>query len=495
MSQAQATLVAAVAQYLVQAMQQQNPQDAAFKAVSGTPNTNYAHGVGGLFSDPALERDIYSAIIAAPFSGLQHALPVRGTTVENPLDGIITGVTDTTGSEPNGVCDDPPTAGLVKLCEHAFVLGRFSRQTPVYDISRGTRFANRGEHRDFQIFGGPASASGNMGGFAPQSLPLELRNAANTEVGKIMLAYVVAWARDFARKIYTGNPATGNTAGGGHKEFYGLNILINTGYRDAVTGTACPAADSIVRNYNAQVRANPSGIVEAVTSTYFELMTKAAMANLAPVEWVLTMPLSLFYELTRIWPCSYLTDGCTLTTNQTAFVDTGDQVRMRDEMRGDLNKREGQFLWILGRKVPVVLDDAIPLAGGANGIYTASMYFVPLTVLGGQPVTYLEYMDYNAIGVEDGIRAMAPTGFFRITDNGRFLMVVKAPNNLCVQIYGLTEPRLKLLTPYLAARIDNIGFAVLPNMASGFPDQPSFFRDGGRTNYIGFGPSYFSPTA
>ena len=56
-----------------------------------------------------------------PRTGLQNLLPVRGSRFANPLYGLFTGVTATTGSEPTGVCDDPPTAGLSKLCEHSFV--------------------------------------------------------------------------------------------------------------------------------------------------------------------------------------------------------------------------------------------------------------------------------------------------------------------------------------------------------------------------------------
>ncbi len=470
---------------------------AKYKAAGTTPNTNYGHGTGGLFSNPALERDIYSAIIAAPYSGLQYYLPVRGTNITDPLDSIITGVTDTSGSEPTNICDDPPTSGLVKLCEHTYVLGRMSRQTPVYDISRGTRLANRGEHTDFQIFGAPNHVGGGPGMFAP-TLGIDMGAAANTEVGKIMLAYTVAWARDFARKIYTGNPATGNTAGGGYKEFYGLDILINTGYRDAVTGTACPAADSIIRSFgNVNVTTSPTNIVAAVTSTYFELLTKAATTNLMPVDWVLAMPLSLFYEITRVWPCSYLTDGCVLSGNNTNFVNSGDQIKMRDEMRGDLATRSGQFLWVMGRKLPVILDDSITETRVGGDIFSAPIYFVPLTVLGGQPVTFIEYLNYNSIGVDKGIAAFSPQGFFRITDNGRFLMAMKAPSNWCVQILGLTEPRIKVQTPYLAARITGVGYSHLPNVPSGFPDQTSYYRDGGSVNYTGYpwGPSFFTPTS
>ena len=50
---------------------------------------------------------------------------------------IITGVTATSGSEPTGVCDDPPTAGLSKLCTHSFVFGRQSRQSRVFELGGG----------------------------------------------------------------------------------------------------------------------------------------------------------------------------------------------------------------------------------------------------------------------------------------------------------------------------------------------------------------------
>jgi hypothetical protein len=116
-------------------------------------------------------------------------------------------------------------------------------------------------------------------------------------------------------------------------------------------------------------------------------------------------------------------------------------------------------------------------------------------VLGGQPVTFLEYIDYNAIGVPQDAAKFAPDGTFQTTDNGRFLLVKKPPTNLCVQLAAYTEPRLKLLTPYLAARIDNVRYNRLPNLRSGFPDQSDYFANGGSTSGAGNAPSYYSPTA
>lgn len=465
----------------------------AQKAVSSTPAGSYATGPGGLFANPALERPLYSAVIA-PFSGLQYVLPVRGTESTDPLFGIITGVTATTGSEAAGVCDDPPTTGLVKLCQHAFTLGLFARQTPVYNIRYGNRVSGRGEHRDFQVFGDPFARGGNP--FAP-TVPTfgNSSDLANTNTGKVLFSWMMGWARDFSRILYEGTPLN-NSAGGGYKEFWGLNTLINDGYRDAETGVACPAADSIVKDFgNQNVRTASSTLVTAMLETYFVLMDLAARTNLAPVRWVITMPQSLFYEITRVWPCSYLTDGCTFTGDDRRInVDAGDQIRMRDEMRGNMADRAGQHLKMFGVDVPVILDDAIEENGLGAGVMQSSIYFIPLTVLGSTPVTYLEYMDYNAIGVPADIQRFSSEGDFQIVDNGRFLLHKKPPTNLCVQVAAWTEQRLILLTPFLAARIDRVAYNRLPNLRSGFTDSP-YFVNGGATNRNGYAPSWYSPTS
>ena len=111
----------------------------ALKSVpSSTPTAGYAHGATGIFSHPALEQPLYSAVIT-PWTGLQYVLPVRGTIKTDPLYGIVTGVTATSGTEPNGVCDDPPTVGLAKICMQSYNLGRESRQTSVLEDRKSTR--------------------------------------------------------------------------------------------------------------------------------------------------------------------------------------------------------------------------------------------------------------------------------------------------------------------------------------------------------------------
>jgi len=49
-------------------------------------------------------------------------------------------------------------------------------------------------------------------------------------------------------------------------------------------------------------------------------------------------------------------------------------------------------------------------------------------------------------------------------------------------------------TPYLAARLTDIAYTPLIKERSAFTDS-AYFVNGGRTNYVGFGPSYEAPTA
>lgn len=465
------------------------------KAVSSTPTTTYGHGPGGLFSNPALERPIFSAMVL-PRTGLQNMLPVRGTRYANPLYGLFTGVTATTGSEPTGVCDDPPTAGLSKLCEHSFVYGRQSRQTRVFDIDRMGLLQDRGEHTDFQFMGNPwqGAAADNVPTYPGMQGPLS--NVLNTEVAKAIFELGVAWSRDFAREIYTGNP-TNNTSGGGRQYFYGLDTLINTGYRDAITGVACPAADSIVRSFgNLDIATNGATLVRQITNIYRNLRYIAANAGLDPVQWAISMPWAMFYEITEVWPCAYLTYRCTnIATGNTAFVDSTEAIRMRDEMRGNVYDRTGQYLLIDGVRVPVVLDDGITELGVGAGSFRSNMYFVPLTVLGGTPTTFMEYLDYSAPnGALEAARALAPEGSYSISDNGRFMWHKKPPQNFCVQMLAKSQPRLMLLTPHLAARLTNVQYTPVQHQRDPFTDS-TYFTNGGQTSYGGYGPSYYTPTA
>jgi hypothetical protein len=465
-----------------------------YKAVpSSTPTTTYGHGNGGLLSAPGMSRDVINAMLL-PHLGLQSLLPSYPSNEQNPLYGIVTGVTATSGSEPTGPCDDPPVAGLMKLCTQSYVFGRQSRMTRVFELDRVGLTTNRGEYSDFNLVGNPVQDNPNVPTMPGNASPAQ---ALNNEIAKSNFELAVAWARDFGPRLYTGNP-TNNTAGGGDKYYRGLDGLINTGYRDAETGSACAAADSIVASFNsANVASNGAGIVRAFTSIARRLRFNATEMGLMPTQWVIAMRWSAFYELTEIWPCAYLTYRCASVNSagQPMTATVADYNSMRDQMRGDWDNRTGQYLLIDGVKWPVVIDDAIPETALSAGAFNSAVYFVPLTVIGGRRVTYMEYVDYTAPGgAMDMARAYAPEGAYMATDNGRFLWHKKPPTNFCVQALVKAEPRLILRTPQLAARLTNVAYTPLQHERDAFTTG-YYFVNGGKTDRLGYGPSFFSETS
>lgn len=460
---------------------------------SNVPTASYGHGYGGIFSYPGLSKPVFNALML-PKVGLQDRLPVRFSNETTPLYGIFTGVTAPSGEEPTYPCDDPPTTGLAKLCTHSFVWGRQSKSTKVFEIDRVGQIVNRGEFTDLSFMGN--SFGGLFGGNAP-SIP-GLGNAStvlNTELGKALFEMAVTWSREFAQELYTGNP-TNNTAGGGRKYFYGLDILINTGYRDAETGVVCPAADSIVKDMGSlEVGTNCTTYVQWITNIWRRLRYISSHAGLNPVKWVLTMPWGLFYELSDCWPCAYNTSKCTVAsaTDATGSYDVAAGVRMRDDMRGNMDTMTGQYLLIDGERVEVIIDEAITETALAGSSFRSSIYFVPMTVLGGQPVTFLEHINYDMPnGPMAFANAMAPGDSYFTSDGGRFLWHKKPPTNFCVQMIAKSEPRVLLLTPHIAARMTNVKWTPLAHERDWETDG-SFYVDGGGTARDIYGPSYYSP--
>jgi hypothetical protein len=253
-----------------------------------------------------------------------------------------------------------------------------------------------------------------------------------------------------------------------------------------------------VRSFaNLDVGTNAGTLVNTLTSMYRNRRYVASRTGLDPVEFVFAMNWGLFYEITAIWPCAYFTVRCATAspdgTSSVVNVDAAEQIRMRDEMRGDIQNRTGQFLWIDGQKVPVILDDAITETEVGGGIFSGSIYLLPLTVLGGTPVTYLEYLNYDSpAGAMEAAQTFAPAGTFYTSDSGRFFWIKKPPTNFCVQLEAKTQTRVRLDTPYLAARLTDIRWRPIQHERSPW-ESSAYFVDGGSTTYAA--PSWYSPTA
>jgi hypothetical protein len=446
-----------------------------------SPSTPYNFGPGGLFGTYGLERDLISVRVQP--RGLASILPAYGSNAIYPLFGYVTGFADVTGSNKTNVCDDPPTAGAARSCLQMAQFGRYEYQTRTLEVNRLGQQINRGEYQDLIIINDPLMQPQNN--INPQ---VNFQGALNREIAWRFGEAAIAFQNKLTRQLYQGNP-TNNTSGGGYKEFPGLDILIGTGKKDAETGTTCPNLDSLIVDYKyGDMSSSTSffggGIVNVATYTLRMLQARATQTGLDPVNWAIVMREELFYELSAVWPCSYMTTHCTLPGSTTQMVMASDQIAMRDDMRNN------RYLILDGIRYNVIFDNAIPeqssgTVGVSNvpaGQFSSDIYIVPLTVMGNMQSLYWQYYDYagpNAIMSQIGDGQGLGDEYW--SDSGRYLWHFKSPINWCVQWLAKTELRVILRTPQLAARIKNIRYSPLMHPADAFSDQPYFAAGGGVT--------------
>lgn len=458
------------------------------KSASGTPVSPYLHGPGGLFGVSGIERDVISTRVAP--TGLASVLPVFKTDETNPLYAYITGYLDATGTTPNGVCDTPQTAGSIKNCLQTAQFGRYSFQTRELEVNRIGQRNDRGEFVDLQIVNDPLVPE--LGGAIFPSLPEQSQILAGREMLSRMVEVGVAFQNKLVRQVYSGNP-TNNKAGGGYKEFPGLDVLISTNKEDALTRSACPSLYSTLLNFNygrVDTVTSANDIVAVITAAYRQVRSNADRMQFGATEWAITMRLDAFWEITRVWPCSYLTYRCQFRATDGTIVQNvsaTDQVAMRDAMRNN------KYLLIDGEQINVIIDDGIiehNKSGNANiaiGGFSSDIYLVPLTVRGGLPVTFWQVFDYSKslTAAQDGHYT---TEFW--TDGGNYLWAKQPNTQWCVLLSSKIEPRLVLRTPHLAARIMNVQYVPILHTRDAEPSD-YYFVDGG-VSTARAAPSYYS---
>jgi hypothetical protein len=196
------------------------------------------------------------------------------------------------------------------------------------------------------------------------------------------------------------------------------------------------------------------------------------------VQWSFVIKDSLFRKLADYWPCVYASFRCNATTNDiTNNTEAMEMRRMSDDIYNN------RYLLIDGEKIPVVVDDCIPYEhNGTNGdiavgSFASDIYLVPWTVRGGLPVLYMEYFDYSAPnGVMQAV-SDGRLGHEYWTDGGRWLWTFQR-TRFCASWVARIQPRLRLLTPHLAGRLENILWTPLQMFREPLPSQ-GYFVDGG----------------
>jgi hypothetical protein len=110
---------------------------------AGAPTFNYAHGTGGMFSEPGVRPDMYNATVAP--MGFLDALPFAKSEFQNELISILTGQLGAGGSNASNVCGDPPYPGDLKKCTRTLPYGTIFMKTKKLAVPDIGELANRAD--------------------------------------------------------------------------------------------------------------------------------------------------------------------------------------------------------------------------------------------------------------------------------------------------------------------------------------------------------------
>lgn len=437
------------------------------KTPAGFGTYTELHGDGSLWGNKPLERDIITAHVRP--HGLASVLPVYPTVVERPWFGTLTGYTDTTGSEATNPCDDNP-AGFVKGAYLTAQFGRLARDSQTIDIDKVMLRANRGDFTDLRLRG---QVLGEDTLFRPNMSQEDILNVVTKSEMVIMGVNI---ERKLSQHLWQG-VVSANTSGGGYKEFPGLDVQITTGHVDAETGTAVPSLDSDLRDFNFNdVDGAARDIVNDLSSMEFNLRYNAERMGLDPVTWVLVMTPELWYELSAVWPCRYLTNRCSVSAGTNPMVINDNvNVQLRDQMRNQM------FIDINGNRYQVITDTGIftdtntTNANLAAGQFSSDIYFVPLRITGNFPVTYFEHLDYRM--AQSDVNLLNGTQQFWWTDGGLYMWAIEQ-TKFCYKLTAKTEQRIILRTPHLAGRLQNVRYTPAKNLRSPYADDPYHVNGG-----------------
>jgi hypothetical protein len=451
-----------------------------FKTLTGTNTAPLLFGNTGLFTTQGLESDIITAYVRP--QGIMGEIDSYDSILEHPVFGTITGVQDNGAAAVDNPCDDAPS-GYLKGCNITAQFGRLQFDTQEMEFDKIFMQLNSGVNTELRLHGRLLGLGDDMSNLTESDVLNIVIGAEMVKVGMLMDRGTTNQL-GLVQQVWQGVIGN-NSAGGGYKNFPGLDVQITTGHVDFSTGTTCPAIDSDVKDFNYQlisaVNANNVPLIAWYLSTLeFYLKHNAMRMGLDPVEWVVTMRPELWDELTQYWPIAYNTNrGAELlaaATNVQLNLDASVMTAARDKMR------DTKTIAINGRMYRVVTDDGIfehtNINNGnvAAGQYASSIYMVPLTINGGFPVTYFEHIDYRRGMTLAGVnRLMGKENFW--TDRGMYSWSIEN-QKWCFKLSAKTERRIVLRTPQLAGRIDHVLYEPLQHLRSSFPNDP-YLQNGG----------------
>lgn len=457
-----------------------------------SPAGPYLHGQNGLFNRRDRDNPVFSAVMA-PNMGVADALPVfngsrflnnqfggTDTAFESLITGVTAGELDDFANQPTAPCEDGPEGGLLQFCSMVNTYGNYKMSTRELEMDRAGRVM---DYTD--AFAVNVANTFPQGLFATPSDTPSIQNAVNNELAARIWEMTLGFQRMFAPRVFIGSPANNS---GEARDIVGLDIHINSGNkRDATSQALCGAANSDVKNFGNAVVGSATNIMRYIEMADAFVTYKARRQGLGTPEYLIAMRPEMWQEISEIIPIQkYFKVMAVINniTNGRAMVDTRAAYDERDAIRANM------MIPVNGRMLRVVVDDTIPETslGNISGTptYSSTIYGIPLTVLGGFPVTFWEWFNHG--NAQEMAIQQRVNGLTWTTDGGMFRWFADFSKG-CLKLNAKFTPRLRMRTPQIAWRIDNVAYQPLQHFESWDPDS-AYYAAGGVTT--GDNPKYYS---
>jgi hypothetical protein len=402
------------------------------------------------------------------------------------LDVLMTGVTqgasESIANQPTEECADGAEGGLIKVCAIVNTLSRYKFKTKEASMYRAGQREDRTDPMTLQLVNESLPLATVFG--TPSMTP-SAANAVMNEMAKRMYESAVSARRLLSQRVWVGSPDNNNN--GTFRDITGMDLLINDNKIDYLSSSRCTAADSTLLDFGYDlVGGSGRDIVEYMEQAEYVNMEDASRMGLSPVDGFIAMRQTLFREITGVWPVRQYQEVIAsleaVAANDTRLVidATGAQAE-RNAFR------TGYMLPINGKMYEIVVDDGIAEensttnANLAAGQFSSDIYFIPLTVLGGLPVTFYQYYNHDNQNSESLVRQIAPNTFTFTSDGGLFRWYVNFRNGCIYLNYELSVWQ-KMKTPHVAWRIQNVAYSPSANLRTRSPYPSSdYFVDGGVT--------------
>lgn len=424
----------------------------------------------GIFADYGPRPQRFSALVRP--RSLTRLLALNKSVFHQEILDIMTGVTAAAGTNATGFCGNPPTVGQGKICKQYYGWGRYYVKTDLESMPEIGTLRSRAELPGEILNAGPA---------ANPLVPDIMYRLANpqSQLQYELWRIGVALERSMETVMVVGDDSlsSANTRHGWISEPDGLDSMIRTGYTDAATGISCPAADSAVIAFNADVAGTIGGgdtrnIVQAITDLVWAIKDRATEMGLDETQFALVMRKELFRSLTETWSCNYATYRC---TDGTAGQPFNRDVENTNALR--LEMQTGQYLLVDGMQVPVVFSEGVPQESLGSNIFKSDIYLVPLS-WAGVPLLRLEYFPMDNPFLTE-FSEFQGEGVASI-NNGMYI-IGNRNTGLCKEYHFGAKFRLILETPFLAGRVDDVRYTFRAPIRNANPADTWFYADGGVT--------------